>query len=59
MPIVISVPDTQDRSNLKLNADGSLDIYLQSENPGADKEVEPAPDTTQAVLSPRAAVLAT
>ena len=27
-----------DRSNLKLNADGSLDIYLQSENPGADKE---------------------
>jgi len=27
-----------DRSHLKLNADGSLDIYLQSENPGADKE---------------------
>jgi len=27
-----------DRSNLKQNADGSLDIYLQSENPGADKE---------------------
>ena len=27
-----------DRSNLKLNADGSLDIYLQSESPGADKE---------------------
>ena len=26
-----------DRSNLKPNADGSLDIYLQSENPGADK----------------------
>src|SRR5262245_23264828 len=27
-----------DRSDLKPNADGSLDIYLQSENPGADKE---------------------
>jgi hypothetical protein len=27
-----------DRSNLKSNDDGSLDIYLQSENPGADKE---------------------
>jgi hypothetical protein len=27
-----------DRSNLKLNADESLDIYLQGENPGADKE---------------------
>ncbi len=25
-----------DRSNPKPNADGSLDIYLQSENPGAD-----------------------
>jgi hypothetical protein len=27
-----------DRSNLKPNADGSLNIYLQSENPGPDKE---------------------
>jgi len=27
-----------DRSDLKANADGSLGIYLQSENPGADKE---------------------
>ena len=27
-----------DRSNLKPNPDGSLDIYLQRENPGADKE---------------------
>src|SRR5215467_13932977 len=41
-----------DRSNLKLNADGSLDIYLQRENPGADKEAnwlptpaEPSPFT--------------
>jgi hypothetical protein len=27
-----------DRSNLKPNADGTLDIYLQSESPGADKK---------------------
>jgi hypothetical protein len=27
-----------DRSNLKTNADGSLDIYLQKESPGEDKE---------------------
>ena len=30
---------------LKYNADGSLDLYLQDENPGTDKEVSwlPAP----------------
>jgi hypothetical protein len=27
-----------DRSNLKPNADGSVDIYLQNKSPGADKE---------------------
>jgi hypothetical protein len=27
-----------DRDNLKFNADGSLDIYIQHDNPGADKE---------------------
>jgi hypothetical protein len=35
-----------DRSNLKTNVDGSLDIHLQSENPGPDKEANwlPTPD---------------
>jgi hypothetical protein len=36
-----------DRSNLKLSADGSLDIYLQTENPGADKESNWLPTPTQ------------
>ena len=36
-----------DRSNLKTNADGSLDIYLQSENPGADKEPNWLPTPSQ------------
>jgi hypothetical protein len=36
-----------DRSNLKPNADGSLDIYLQSENPGADKETNWLPTPAQ------------
>jgi hypothetical protein len=36
-----------DRSNLKPNADGSLDIYLQSENPGMDKEANWLPTPAQ------------
>jgi hypothetical protein len=33
------------RQNLKVNADGSVDLYLQKESPGADKESNwlPAP----------------
>jgi hypothetical protein len=33
------------RQNLKANADGSVDLYLQNESPGADKESNwlPAP----------------
>jgi hypothetical protein len=52
-----------DRSNLRLNADGSLDIYLQSENPGADKEANwlptpPQPFSLHARLySPRRAAI--
>jgi hypothetical protein len=36
-----------DRSNLKPNADGSTDIYLQSESPGADKESNWLPTPAQ------------
>jgi len=36
-----------DRSNLKPNADGSLDIYLQSENPGGEKEANWLPTPNQ------------
>ena len=34
-----------DRSNLKVNADGSIDIYIQNASPGKDKESKwlPAP----------------
>jgi hypothetical protein len=34
------------RNDLKKNADGSVDLYLQSENPGPDKESNwlPAPE---------------
>ena len=33
------------RQNLKTNADGSVDLYIQNESPGADKESNwlPAP----------------
>jgi hypothetical protein len=51
-------------NNLKFNADGSLDIYLQNESPGADKESNwlPAPAqgrfaVTMRLYSPKAEAL--
>jgi hypothetical protein len=52
-----------DRSNLKPNADGSLDIYLQNESPGEDKESNWLPIPTQPfslharLYSPRSAAI--
>ncbi len=53
-----------DRDNLKLNADQSIDIYIQHDSPGADKESNwlPSPATgklgiTMRLYAPRAEVL--
>ena len=52
-----------DRSNLNPNTDGSLEIYLQSENPGADKESNWLPTPAQPfslharLYSPRTAAI--
>jgi hypothetical protein len=52
-----------DRSNLKPNADGSLDIYLQGDNPGADKQANWLPTPAQPfslharLYSPRTAAI--
>jgi hypothetical protein len=52
-----------DRSNLKPNADGSLDLYLQSESPGADKASNWLPTPAQPfslharLYSPRTAAI--
>jgi hypothetical protein len=34
----IAMSSGSDSKNLKYNADGSLTIYLQADNPGGDKE---------------------
>jgi hypothetical protein len=53
-----------DRDDLKYDADGSLDLYLQNENPGVDKESNwlPSPATgilgvTMRLYEPKAQVL--
>ncbi|MFY9933693.1 MAG: DUF1254 domain-containing protein [Streptosporangiaceae bacterium] len=52
-----------DRDDLRFNPDGSLDLYLQHDSPGGDKEANwlPAPEgplgVTMRLYSPRPAVL--
>ena len=46
VPNPISRYSISPRQDLKANSDGSVDIYIQKESPGADKELNwlPAPE---------------
>ncbi len=63
VPNVIDRFAIGDRDALKFNADGSLDIYIQAESPGEERESNwlPAPrgefQPTMRIYSPRAEVL--
>ena len=46
------------RQNLKANADGSIDIYVQKDSPGADKEIQLAACSRRQVYFDVAHVLA-
>jgi len=50
--------DISERNALKANPDGSIDIYIQKDSPGADKEIELAAGARRKVRFDAALVLA-